>query len=222
MDQRYVEGKSGSRVRPPRYGVPPSCSPLWRRYRHDCSAGNAGPWRRLYNIPERAWAGPGPAVRGQRGHQLLPGPRPRGGFGRRLRPVGPVAASRGGSRRGSGRAGDATPGRRGLFRTRLGGRTDGRVHPSGHTPGHPRALCRTPVGPALAGLAAADGRRAGLAGHGDASVANARRRTGPGPVTQRTKHGGGPCARGRSTRLTALPHTQPALGPEAESRGGEP
>lgn len=234
MDQRYVEGKSGSRVKPPRYGVSPSCSPLWRRYRHDCSAGNAGPWRRLYDIPECAWPGLIPSVRGQWGHELLSGARSRRGLSRRLRPVGPVAPSQGaGGGQRLGRADDPTrdrgypggPG--GPFRARPGDGPDGRVHPSGHTPGQPGALRGTPLGTALVGLTAAGGRRAGLAGHGDASVPDARRRSAgihsSRHPQQRTRHSGDQGAGGRATGVTALPQPPyPTPGRPAGHRGGEP
>ena len=229
MPKGYVETKSGSRVRPPRYGVSPSCSPLWRRYRHDCSTGNAGPWRRLYDIPERPWAGFIPSVRGQRGDELLAGARSRRRLGRGLRPVGPVAATQGrGGLRPGRRSGDTPSGERysGSFRACPGGRPHGRVHASGHTPGQPGAMRGDTLGPALAERPAAGGHRPGLTDLGDAPVADAAGRTAgrhvPGHELQPSRHGG-QGAGGWATGVTALPQPPyPTLGQPAEHRGGEP
>ena len=229
MPQGYVETKSGSRVRPPRYGVSPSCSPLWRRYCHDCSFSNAGPWRRLHDIPERPWTGLIPPVRGQRGHELLSGARPGRRLGRRVRPVGPMARSQGGCPgQRDGRAGDATPDRRGPLRACPVGRSDGRLYPSGHTPDQPRALRGDTFGPALAWLAAAGGDGAGLADLGDEPVADAHRgsvggRCG-GHDEQQTKHHGGQGAGSRPAGFTALPDPpySTRVGRPAGHRGGEP
>jgi len=227
MPKRYVEGKSGSRVRPPRYGVSPSCSPLWRRYRHDCSTGNAGPWRRLYDIPERAWPGFIPSVRGQRGYQFLSGARPGGGLSGRLRSVGPVAPSQGPcGYRANGRACDPPPGRRGPVRACAGAGPNRCLYRSGHTPGDSRAMRSTPLGDALAGLATAGRPRPGLAGYGDAPVADALGRSGRRLDRcghQSNQHGRGQGAGGRAAGVTALPNPHyPTLGRPAGHRGGEP
>jgi len=104
MAKRYVEGMSGSRVGSTRCWGLPSCSPLWRRYCHDNSPGNAGPWRRLYDTAERAGAGPDPADGFNRGN---PRPRSTGGVSGGLRPVGPMAGSKG--RKGPARGVTSTP-----------------------------------------------------------------------------------------------------------------
>jgi len=237
MPKGYVETKSGSRVRPPRYGVSPSCSPLWRRYRHDCSTGNARPWRRLYDIPERPWAGYFPPVRGQRGHQFLSGARSRRGLSGRLRPVGPVAATQGAGGVWRGRRTDDQPrpwesgepgGTGGSVRARAGDGPDRCVHPPGDSPGQPGALRGAAVGLALAGRAAAGGHGARLRDPGDAAIADARGRSvgcrHSKQDKQQTKHPGGQGAGGRSARVTALPDPPypTPLGRPAGHRGGEP
>ena len=223
MPKRYVEGKSGSRVRPPRYGVSPSCSPLWRRYRHDCSTGNAGPWRRLYNDPERAWAGIIPS------DGFGSGARSAGGLGWGLRPVGPVAQAQGPS--GGGRAGGPPPPRE---RRRRGGPVracgdagpDGRVHPQRHLACQPGALRGDTLGVALAERTAAGGPGAGLADPSNASVVAADGQSPGGrpgwretrPTEQNQHQGAGGWAAG----VTALPQPPyPTLGQPAEHRGGE-
>ncbi len=129
MAKVCVEGRSGSRAGSPRCWGLPSCSPLWRRHRHDCSPCDAGPWRRLYDDPERAWAGFDPS------DGLRAGARPAGGVGRGQRPVGPVAATRWRTRPSGGHGSGASRG------AQAGGRPvracarpspDGCVYPARH------------------------------------------------------------------------------------------
>lgn len=221
MSRRYVEGMNGSRVKPPRCGVSSSCSPLWRRYRHDCSPSDAGPWRRLYDDPERAWAGIDPSDGLNRGG---PGARPAGGVGRGLRPVGPVAGSEEPGGRGNGVRCTPSAGR-GPVRACDGSRPDGRVYPPGHTPGQFRAVCRAQSGFALAKYPAASGPGPGFVGCGDASDALDRDKPGPGrrglqdkqPAPTDSRQGAGRRAAGSA----ALPLYQ-TPGRPAEHRGGEP
>ncbi len=223
MPKRYVEGKSGSRVKPTRCGASPSCSPLWRRYRHDCSTGNARPWRRLHNDPERAWAGIIPSDR------LRSRPRSAGGLGWGLRPVGPMAASQGRSGGGSGfiEAGPdrvAASDRPRPVRACLSSRSDGRVYTSRHAPGQSRAVCRDQVGLALAEHPAASGPAARLADLNDAPGVAAHHRS----EADRRGHQGAQLikpnrhqsAGHRPAGGTPLPH-HPAPGRPAEHRGDE-
>ena len=234
MVKRCVEGKSGSRVRPPRCGVSSSCSPLWRRCRHDYSPGDAGPWRRLYNDPERAWAGSDPSDGGSRGGTGEPGTRSTGGLGRGLRPVGPMAATRGrcggciGRSRGFRDLGHRSPARPRPLRACVGPGTDGCVYPPGHAPGQSRSIRGAQDGIALASHPAAGGVRPGLAGLGDAfgtPLPSTFDPLGPGrrgiqgkQSTKQFTHQGA-CYRAPGT--TALPH-DPTPGRPADSRGGEP
>ncbi len=227
MPKRYVEGKSGSRVKPPRCGVSLSCSPLWRRCRHDCSLGNVGPWRRFYDDPERAWTGLDPA------DGLGSGARPAGGLGRGLRSVGPVAAPQGrcgGYVRqswGTG-GGDSPSAGPGPLRACPGSSPDRRVHPPGHAPSHSRSISGSQNGIALASRPAASGARAGLADLSDASGISSHnwrgtrhtrhRRSQVNQLTSKSNHQGAGC---RPACSPALPH-YPSPGRPAEHRGGEP
>lgn len=215
----YVEGKSGSRVSSPRYGVSPSCSPLWRRYRHEHSTCHAGPWRRLYDDPERAWAGFIPSDRpgGRR-----TGPRPAGGFGRGLRPVGPVAQAQGpdGHPGGAGttRREPRLPG--GPLRPCAGPRPHGCLHRPGHAAGADRALGRDPHGLAMAGHPAAGGpgpERAGLWNQPDAAGLDGIHTRSTGlPYDHTTDGHQGPYR--RAAGVTALP-SYPSPGRSAGQRG---
>ncbi len=215
-------------MKPPRYGVSLSCLPLWRRCRHDCSPGDVGPWRRLYDDPERARAGFGPS------DGLHAGARPAGRVGRGLRPVGPVAASQGRCRGFVGRSGGpggiegSQSAGRGPLRACADPGSYGRVYPPGHAAGQSHAVRGAQDGPALASHPAAGGGRAGLAGLGDAADTPARdtcNQPEPGRGEPRGKRGRkqindqGAC--GRAAGATALPN-DPSPGRQAGSRGGEP
>jgi len=158
MVKWYVEGKSGSRVRPPRYWVSSSCSPLWRRYCHDDSPGNAGPWRRFYDTAERSGAGSDPADR------LIARARPPGRVGGRLRSVGPMAATQG--RIGhSGGVRHTSKARCGPVRACASAKPDGRVHAFWHAQRRAGAVGGVVSRPAVAQPAAAGrppAQRAGL------------------------------------------------------------
>jgi hypothetical protein len=208
---------------PPRYGVSPSYLPLWRRYRDDCSPCYARPWRRFYDDPERAWAGIIPSDRLNRGGS---GARPAGGLSRGLRPVGPMATSQGRPGGGQFWEGSGTPeSGPGPVRACLGYGPDGRVYPSGHTPGQPSAVCRDQVSTSLAEHPAADGPRSGIADLGHAPVAATRAGSRPDRhreqaprITEQDSH--------QSTGLrisgcTPLPHYK-TLDQQPEHRGGEP
>lgn len=223
-------------MKPPRCGVSSSCSPLWRRYRHDCPLGDVGPWRRFYDDPERAWAGFDPSDRLNRGGT---GSRSAGGVGWGLRPVGPVAGSQepggrgNGVRRtpgtwgigGAGEAGGTPSVGGGPVRACDGSRPDGRVYPPGHTPGQPPAVCRAQSGVALAKYPAAGGPEPGFVGCGDASHALDRDRPGPGRRGSQDKQpaptDGHQGADRRAAGTAALP-LYPIPGRPAEHRGGEP
>jgi hypothetical protein len=220
MTSRYVEGKSGSRVISPRCGASSSCSPLWRRYRHDCSLGNAWPWRRLYNGPERAWTGPDPS------NGICSGARPAGGFGRGLRSVGPVAPPQGRyglSVRSSGATGISSAGRRSL-RACAGPRPDRRLYLTGHVTGECSAVCRDQSSAALAKHPAAGGPGPGSMGYSHAFDSSAN----GGPITGRQEYQDkqpassnryqGPSHRPAGGR--ALP-SHPSPGQQAEHRGAE-
>jgi hypothetical protein len=133
MVKRCVESRSGSQERPPICGGSPSCSPLWRRYCHDCSLGDAGPWRRLHDTAECAGTGPDAADR------LFPRPRPAGRIGGGLCTMGPMAASQG--RFGSAEGGRRSPsaGSR-PFRACAPAKPDGCIHPVRHAQHRPRSL----------------------------------------------------------------------------------
>ncbi len=210
MPMRYVEGKSGSRMKPTRCGASSSCSPLWRRYRHDCSTGNAGPWRRLYNDPERAWAGFDPSDR------LSTRARPAGGLGRGLRTVGPVAPPQGRCpslvRRPRNPGGtDPLSANPGPLRACTSPRPHRRLHPPGHTPGQPWAGSGTQNSAALAKHPTARGTLPGLAGFRDAAITPVRDRKRPHskyprpqdkqPQSKHNHQGAGH----RATSQTALP-----------------
>ena len=226
MVWRYVEGRSGSRANPPRYGVCPSCSPQRRRCCHDDSASNAGPWRRLHDDPERAWAGFGPSDGGCTRDSGEPGARSAGRVGRGVRPVGSVAsAGFGGRHPGTGGAGHALSASAGPLRPCAEPRTYRRLHRPWHAPGQHRPVGGDPDSPALAVYPAAGGTGAGhtcLGVQADAP-GRGRNRSGRRSPTS-TSHAGIPhgCP-GQAPRAaggTALPH-HPTVGRAAENRGGE-
>jgi len=225
----YVEGKSGSRVRSPRCGATPSCSPLWERYRDEHSTCDVRPRRRLYDGPERAGARVNPSDRpgGRRA-----GPRPAGGLGRGLRPVGPVAQAQGpdghpgatGTRLGGarllrGRGFLRGPG--GPLRPCAGLRPRGCLHRPGHAAGTGRTLGGDPHSPAMVRYPAAGGPRPGRtgAGHGSGSAGHdGIHRNRSGSTSQANTHGQaaggrqGPHRRaaGGATLPPTLTHSRPA------------
>jgi hypothetical protein len=219
-------------VRPPRYGVSPCCSPLWRRYCHDRSPCDAGPWRRFYDDPERAWAGIDPS------DGRSTGPRPAGGLGRGLRPVGPLAAD------GRPDGPEGYPGRlrghfRGHFRghgagagggpvrARAGSGPDRRVHPPGDAQGGPGTPSHPGLGLELAGHPAARHPSTGQAGLGveAGGPGQARFQDIPGPDGSHGRPGREKSARESTDRRAAgdtpLPH-HPSPGQPAGYRGDEP
>jgi hypothetical protein len=220
MTSRYVEGKSGSKVISPRCGASSSCSPLWRRFRHDCSLGNAGPWRRLYNDPERAWTGPDPS------NGLCTGARPAGGFGWGLRSVGPVAPPQGRCGfgfRSSGAAGISSASRRSL-RACASPRPDGRLYASGHVTGQRSAVCRDQSRTAMAKYTATCGPWPGSMGHSHAFDSSAN----SGPYTGRQEsHDKQPASSNRYQGPSHRPAgggplpSHPSPGQQAEHRGAE-
>jgi hypothetical protein len=232
MIWRYVEGRSGSRANSPRCGVLPSCSPLRRRCRHDDSTGNVGPWRRLHDDPERAWAGFSPSDR------LGAGARFTGRVGRGVRPVGPVAASgRGGRWRRSGgnsggrsgefgKSGGALPAGGGPFRPCAGPNPHRCLHRPGHAPGQPQPVGRDPHSPAMAGHPATHRSGLGRAGVGDTPISAGRDRSrsgrrGTADISDTSIPRGRPGQAPRPAGDTAIPH-YPTVGRGAEDRGGEP
>lgn len=214
MDWRYVEGKSGSRANPPRYGVWPSCSPQRRRCRHDDSISNAGPWRRLHDDSERAWAGFDPSDR------FSPRTRPAGRVGRGLRPVGPMAAEgRGGRFGGTDGAGSTPPAGSGPFRPCAGPTPHRCLHPSRHTPSGHQPFGSDPYRPAMVVYPAASGAGDGHMDRGDQADTSGRCASDHDYTTLI------PCGHTdqapRATGGTALPHPL-TVGRGAEEGRGEP
>ena len=200
-----------------------SCLPQGRRCRHDDSAGNVGPWRRLHDNAERSGAGFDPSERfGCDRDTQRSGPRPAGRFGRRLRPMGSLAEAVG--RRGGspGRPEKASPTGAGPLRSCFGAVAFRRLHRAWHAPGRYRPSGSDPHGVELAGQPATCVAGAGGTDRPDEQAAD-RWRFGGGRALGEyitLPHRGRPGPFARTAGTAALPQYPPA-GRAAGECGGE-